>query len=240
MDHKIRLNQYLSNSGISSRRKADKLIQSGVIKVNSKPVYKLGTIIRKDDTVTMYGSTIKIQKKIYILLNKPRGFITTTKDPFNRKTVMNLIPKFSKYRVFPVGRLDCLTTGVLLITNNGFIAEKLTHPKYHIKKIYNVLLNKEINNQDLNIIRKGKISLKEGKVKVIFVKKGYLKRQVIIGLYIGWNRIIKRLFGKLNYKVIQLDRVNFGGLSKKSIKIGKWCFLNHKKIENILYKKNYE
>ncbi|ACY40117.1 pseudouridylate synthase (ribosomal large subunit pseudouridine synthase B) [Blattabacterium sp. (Blattella germanica) str. Bge] len=236
-NNKIRLNHYLSNAGISSRRKADQFIQSGAIEVNGKPVRRLGTVIHTNDLVTFYGEKIKIQNKIYLLLNKPKGFITTTKDPFNRKTVMNLIPNLSKYRIFPVGRLDRSTTGVLLLTNDGSIAEKLTHPKSHVQKIYHVLLDKEIKNEDLDQIRKGKIYLKEGKVKVIFVNKGHSKYQIKIGLYIGWNRIIKRIFKKLNYQVIQLDRVNFGGLSKKNIQIGNWCFLNQKEVENILIKK---
>ncbi|QIK16496.1 rRNA pseudouridine synthase [Blattabacterium sp. DPU] len=229
---KIRLNHYLSNAGISSRRKADQLIQSGVIEVNGKPVFKLGTIIHTNDIVKFHGSKIKSKNKIYILLNKPKGFITTTRDQFNRRTVMNLISCLSEYRIFPVGRLDCSTTGVLLLTNDGYIAEKLTHPKYHIKKIYHVSLNKNIINEDLDKIRKGKISLKEGKVKVIFIKKND-KNKIEIGLSIGWNRVIKRVFKKLNYKVIRLDRINFGGITKKNLKIGNWCFLNKKEIENI-------
>ncbi|WP_185868977.1 pseudouridine synthase [Blattabacterium cuenoti] len=234
---KIRLNHYLSNAGISSRRKSDKLIQSGYVKVNGKPVSRLGTIIDTNDIVTFNGSKIKIKKKIYILLNKPKGYITTTKDPFNRKTVMSLIPNLYKYRIFPVGRLDCSTTGVLLFTNNGHIAEKLTHPKYHIKKIYHVSLNKEIKNEDLYKIRNGKIFLKEGKVKVLFVKRNSRsKHKIKIGLYVGWNKIIKRIFKKLDYRVITLDRVFFGGFSKKNIKIGKWCFLNKKEVENIIIK----
>ncbi|WP_185857268.1 pseudouridine synthase [Blattabacterium cuenoti] len=233
MHHKIRLNHYLSNAGISSRRKADKLIQSGAIEVNGKPVFRLGTIIRTDDIVKFHGSKIKSKNKIYILLNKPKGFITTTRDQFNRKTVMNLIPCLSKYRIFPVGRLDSSTTGVLLLTNDGYMAEKLTHPKYHIKKIYHVSLNKKIRNEDLDKIRKGKIYLKEGKVKVIFVNQKNAKNQIEIGLYIGWNRVIKRIFKKLNYQVIRLDRINFGGLYKKDLKIGNWCFLNKEEIQNI-------
>ncbi|WP_185860662.1 pseudouridine synthase [Blattabacterium cuenoti] len=236
MHHKIRLNHYLSNAGISSRRKADQLIQSGAIEVNGKPVFKLGTVIHTNDIVKFHGSKIKSKNKIYILLNKPKGFITTTRqrDQLNRKTVMNLISCFPENRIFPVGRLDYSTTGVLLLTNDGNIAEKLTHPKYHIKKIYHVSLNKKIRNQDLDQIRKGKIYLKEGKVKVIFVNKKNAKNKIEIGLYIGWNKVIKRIFKKLNYKVIRLDRINFGGLTKKNLKIGNWCFLNKDKIENII------
>ncbi|AFJ90969.1 pseudouridine synthase [Blattabacterium sp. (Blaberus giganteus)] len=241
MYHKIRLNHYLSDAGISSRRKADKLIQSGAIEVNGKPVFKLGTIIRTDDIVKFHGSKVKSKNKIYILINKPKGFITTTRDQFNRQTVMNLIPCLFEYRIYPVGRLDCSTTGVLLLTNDGYTAEKLTHPKYHVKKIYRVSLNKKIKNEDLDKIKKGKIYLKEGKVKVIFVRKiRNAKNQIEIGLDIGWNRVIKRIFKKLDYQVVRLDRINFGGLSKKNLKIGDWCFLKTKEIENITkkYEKN--
>ncbi|WP_185861217.1 pseudouridine synthase [Blattabacterium cuenoti] len=233
MHHKIRLNHYLSNAGISSRRKADQLIQSGAIEVNGKPVCKLGTVIHLNDVVKFHGSKVKLKNKIYILLNKPKGFISSTRDQFNRKTVMNLIPSFSKYRIFPVGRLDYSTTGIMLLTNDGYIAEKLTHPKYHVKKIYHVSLNKKIKNEDLHKIRTEKIHLKEGKVKVMFVNKKNSENQVEIGLFIGWNRVIKRMFKKLNYQVIRLDRVNFAGLSKKNLPIGNWCFLNKREIENI-------
>ncbi|WP_185869557.1 pseudouridine synthase [Blattabacterium cuenoti] len=234
-NNKIRLNHYLSDAGISSRRNADKLIKSGVIEVNGKIVNKLGTVVQKDDVIKFHGEKIKIKNKIYILLNKPKGFITTTKDQFNRKTVIDLIPNNLYNRIYPVGRLDSSTTGVLLLTNDGSITEKLTHPKYHIKKIYHVSLHKKINDKDLDKIRKGEISLKEGKVKVIFVKKDK-KNKVKIGLYMGWNRIIKRLFKKLNYLVVQLDRINFAGFTKKNIKIGKWCFLNENKVKNIIEK----
>ncbi|WP_185871594.1 pseudouridine synthase [Blattabacterium cuenoti] len=236
MHHKIRLNHYLSDAGISSRREADKLIQSGAIEVNGKPIFKLGTVIYTDDIVKYHGSKIKSKNKIYILLNKPKGFITSTRDQFNRKTVMNLIP-YLPYRIFPVGRLDYSTTGVLLLTNDGYIAEKLTHPKYRVKKIYHVSLNKKIKNEDLDKIRKGKIYLKEGRIKVIFVNKK-CDNKIEIGLYIGWNKVIKRIFKKLNYQVIRLDRINFGGLSKKNIKIGNWCFLKKKEIEYIMTANN--
>ncbi|WP_185858471.1 pseudouridine synthase [Blattabacterium cuenoti] len=238
MEHKkIKLNRYLSNAGISSRRKADKLIQYGAIEVNGKPILKLGSTIHVDDTVTYYGSKVKIKNKIYILLNKPRGIITSTKDQFKRKTVMNLIPNYFGYKIFPVGRLDYSTTGVLLLTNDGFLSEKLTHPKYHVKKIYHVSLNKKIKNEDLEKIRKGKIYLREGKVKVIFIEKSNINNQVKIGISIGWNRIIKRIFKKLDYKVIRLDRINFGGLSKKNMKTGYWCLLKKQEIKNIFGKK---
>ncbi|WP_185851519.1 pseudouridine synthase [Blattabacterium cuenoti] len=230
----IRLNHYLSNAGISSRRKSDQLIQSGVVEVNGKYVSKLGTIIHVNDIVKLHGHRIKNKKKIYILLNKPKGVITSTSDRYKRKTVMDLIPNFSNNRVFPVGRLDRLTTGVLLLTNDGSLTEKLTHPKYNIKKIYHVLLNKKIKPQDIDLIRKGKISLYEGRIKVDFISCGNRKNRIKIGLHIGWNRVIRRLFKKLTYQVIQLDRVNFGGFTKKNLKVGCWCFLNKKEINNTI------
>ncbi|WP_185856004.1 pseudouridine synthase [Blattabacterium cuenoti] len=228
----IRLNHYLSNAGIASRRKSDQLIQSGIIEVNGKTVSKLGTLVHVNDVIKFHGHKIKDKKKIYLLLNKPKGFITSTKDQFKRKTVMNLIPSFSNYRIYPVGRLDRLTTGVLLFTNDGNLTEKLTHPKYNVKKIYHVFLNKKIQNIDIDKIRKGKISLNEGRVKVDFIYRD--KNKIKIGLHIGWNRVIRRIFTKLNYKVIRLDRVNFGGFTKKNIKIGCWCFLNRKEVNDIM------
>ncbi|AER40812.1 MAG: pseudouridine synthase [Flavobacteriales bacterium] len=233
----IRLNHYLSNSGISSRREADKLIQSGIIEVNGKSISKLGTIIHMNDVITINGNRIKNKKKIYILLNKPKGFITSTHDPFNRKTVMNLIPNFSDYRIYPVGRLDRSTTGVLLLTNDGSITEKLTHPKYNIKKVYHVVLNKNIHDNDIHKIKKGKIFLHEGRVKVDFIYKK--KNKVKIGLHIGWNRVIKRIFKKLNYEVIQIDRINFGGFNKKNLNRGNWCFLNKKEVDDTTKKNKH-
>ncbi|AWU45206.1 pseudouridine synthase [Blattabacterium punctulatus] len=235
----IRLNHYLSNSGISSRRDADKLIQSGIVKVNGIPVTKLGTVIHVNDVIKLNGNKIKKKNNIYILLNKPKGFITSTHDPFNRKTVMSLIPNFSNYRIFPVGRLDRSTTGVLLLTNDGFITEKLTHPKYNVKKIYHVLLNKKIHDEDIYKIKKGKIFLREGRVKIDFIYREQ-KNRIKIGLHIGWNRVIKRIFKKLTYKVVQLDRINFGGLTKKNIKIGCWNFLNKNEIDNTVKNFFYE
>lgn len=235
MYKKIRLNHYISNAGISSRRKAEKLIQSGTIEINGIPVLKLGSLVDKNDIVKYNGKIIKNNNnKIYILLNKPKNYICSTKDQFNRKTVIDLIPK--THRLFPVGRLDYSTTGVLLITNDGFLTEKLTHPKFHAKKIYHVYLDKEIHSRDLDEIRKGKIYLKEGRVKVIFIKKSFQRNQVEIGLSIGWNRIIKRIFKKFNYRVNHLDRINFAGFHKKNLKIGKWCFLDEKTVNKIVEK----
>ncbi|WP_185882882.1 pseudouridine synthase [Blattabacterium cuenoti] len=232
---KIRLNHFLSCAGISSRRKSDLLIQSGSVEVNGKIITKLGTIINTKDIVKFNGETIKIEKKIYLLIDKPKGFITTTKDQFHRKTVMNLIPHdLIKYRLFPVGRLDRLTTGLLLLTNDGQISEKLTHPKHRIQKIYRVLLNQEIESKDIYKIKKEKIFLKEGRIKINFIYKGYLKNEIKIGLYLGWNKIIKRIFKKLNYDVIQLDRINFGGLTRKHLKKKIFIRLSNHEVINIL------
>ncbi|WP_185877322.1 pseudouridine synthase [Blattabacterium cuenoti] len=231
---KIRLNHYLSYAGIASRRKSDKLIQSGIVEVNNKPIYQLGYTINIDhDVVKFNGEKIVIKNRIYILLNKPKGFITTTKDKFYRKTIMDLIPNYYyKYKLFPVGRLDLSTTGILLITNDGILSQMLTHPKYHVQKIYKVILNKTIKIQDLNIIEKGNLYLKEGRVRINFIKR--LKRNEIkIGLCIGWNRIIKRIFNKLNYKVVRLDRIAFGNLYKKNISVGDFRFLQKNEIMKI-------
>ncbi len=238
----IRLNHYLSNAaGITSRREADKLIQSGLIEVNGKIVTKFGTVVHKNDVIKFHGSRIKNKKKIYILLNKPKGYITSTRDPFHRKTIMNLIPNLQNYRIYPVGRLDRLTTGVLLLTNDGLITEKLTHPKYKVQKIYLVVLNKTIHYQDLDKIRQGKIYLNEGRVKIDFLHK-YAKNIVKIGLHIGWNRVIRRIFKKLTYQVIKLERIHFGGFTNKNLKIGSWCFLSKQEVDhtvkNLFHEKN--
>ncbi|WP_185850941.1 pseudouridine synthase [Blattabacterium cuenoti] len=230
----IRLNHYLANSGISSRREADKLIQSGSIEVNGRIISKLGTKVNINDNIKFNGNRIKKKENMYIILNKPKGYITSTRDPLNRKTVMNLVPHFSNYRIYPVGRLDRLTTGVLLLTNDGLITEILTHPKYKVQKIYHVLLNKTINPQDLDKIRREKIYLSEGKVKIDFILSK--KNRIKIGLHIGWNKVIRRLFKKLTYKVIQLDRINFGGFNKKDIKIGRWRFIDKKEVEKKIKK----
>ncbi|WP_185873257.1 pseudouridine synthase [Blattabacterium cuenoti] len=227
LNKKIRLNRYLSQSGISSRREADKLIQSGSVEVNGKVISKLGTNIDIKDIVKFNGNRIRIQNKVYLLINKPKGFITTTKDQFNRKTVMDLIPNiFHGKKLFPVGRLDSNTKGVLIITNDGNISEILTHPKYDIQKIYNVTLNKKIDDNDIKVILSGKIFLKEGRVKVKFIRK-IKNNKIKIGLCLGWNRIIRRIFNKLNYKITELERIFFGKFSNKNIKIGNFIKLDN-------------
>lgn len=230
-DCTFRLNSYLANSGISSRRKADIFIKKGMVKINGKIVKDFNIRVSNKDRVNFDGNDIYPEKKVYILLNKPKKFLTSTKNEKCRKSIMNLIPKNINKRIYPVGRLDYNTTGILLITNDGYLAEKLTHPRYNGKKIYHVILDRKLNNIDKEKILKG-IKLNEGNAIVdkLFIKN---KNEIIIELHIGWNRIIRRIFKKLNYKIIELDRIFFCGINKNNIKIGEWRFLKKKEI-NIL------
>jgi len=195
----IRLNKYLANAGIASRREADRLIASGVVKVNGKVVTDMGVKISPEDKVQFEDQTIRSEKKVYVLLNKPRGYITTTDDPFDRKTVMFLVKNAGRERIYPVGRLDRDTTGVLLLTNDGDMAKKLTHPRHRIQKIYHVVLDKNFKAGDLKKIADG-IELEDGLVKpdaVAFVQSADSKKEVGIEIHSGKNRVILRLFGSL-------------------------------------------
>ena len=228
----IRLNKYIANAGICSRREADKLIESGVIKVNGKIVTELGTKVSRDDVVNYDNHTLKTEKKYYVLLNKPRGYITTTDDPFDRKTVMNLVRTVCRERIYPVGRLDRDTTGLLLFTNDGDLAKKLTHPKHKVSKIYHVILDKALAKVALNKILSG-ITLEDGLIqveKLTYVSGGSSKKELGMELHSGKNRIIRRIFESLNYKVVKLDRVAFAGLTKKDVPRGKWRHLTEKEI----------
>ncbi len=234
-DNLIRLNKFIANSGICSRREADKLIQIGAISVNGKIITELGTKISPTDKVQHGGETLSTEKPVYILLNKPKGYITTTDDPYERKTVMILVEKACKERIFPVGRLDRNTTGVLLFTNDGKLAKTLTHPKHEIKKIYHVVLNKPLTTTDIKTVATG-IELEDGLIKVdkiAFIEDGTDKTQIGIEIHSGRNRIVRRIFESLNYKVVRLDRVTFAGLTKKDTPRGKWRFLKDYEI-NIL------
>lgn len=234
---KIRLNSYISYSGIASRRNADKLIKSGLIKVNNKIITDYGIKVTYNDKIKFKEKYIYPEKKIYIVLNKPKGLISTTKDEKNRKTIINLIPKYLvKKRIYPIGRLDRNTTGIILISNDGHLCKKLIHPKYNIKKIYHVILNKNLSFFKLKKIQNG-IFLSEGKVIIDHID--YLnykkKNEIILTLHIGWNRIIKRIFNKINYQVIKLNRISFGGITNINMKIGEWRFLKKQEI-NFLQK----
>jgi 23S rRNA pseudouridine2605 synthase len=228
----IRLNRYIANAGICSRREADKLIEAGAVKVNGKVVTQLGSKVSMTDKISYGDQTLSREKLRYVLLNKPKGFITTTDDPENRKTVMNLIARACKERIYPVGRLDRNTTGLLLFTNDGEIAKRLTHPKYGIKKIYHVGLDKNVALTDMKSILTG-IELEDGLVKadaIEFVGDGKDKKEIGIELHTGQNRIVRRIFEKLGYKVVKLDRVYYAGLTKKNLSRGEWRFLEEKEL----------
>jgi 23S rRNA pseudouridine2605 synthase len=228
----VRLNKYIANAGICSRREADKLIISGVIKVNGKVITDLGVKISPDDKVQYEDETIRSEKKYYVLLNKPKGYITTTDDPFDRKTVMFLVQNACKERIYPVGRLDRETTGVLLLTNDGDLAKKLTHPRHRVTKIYHVVLDKNLKGPDMQKIAKG-IELEDGLIKInaiSYAQGATSKNEIGLEIHSGKNRVIRRIFESLGYRVAKLDRVTFAGLTKKDIPRGKWRYLNEKEI----------
>ena len=230
----IRLNKYIANSGICSRREADELITQGLVEVNGKVVTEMGHQVQKTDRVVFDGSLITPEKPVYILLNKPKGYISTTKDEKARKTVMDLVANASPYRTFPIGRLDRSTTGIILLTNDGHLTKKLTHPSFNIKKIYHVTLDKKVSNADLQLIRDG-IRLEEGVAEVDNVSfvEGKPKNEVGIEIHIGWNRVVRRIFQKLGYEVEALDRVMFAGLTKKNVKRGHWRILTELEVNNL-------
>lgn len=229
-DQLIRLNKYIANAGICSRREADTLIQSGVVKVNGQIITTLGYKIKPTDVVEVEGQKIKNEKKVYILLNKPKDYLTTTKDPQNRKTVMELVKNACKERVFPVGRLDRQTTGLLLLTNDGELADKLMHPKSKIPKLYHIVLHKNFSGTDFEKLSKG-IELEDGFIKPDALSYAMGKKNELgIQIHSGRNRIIRRIFEHLGYDVIKLDRVMYAGLTKKNLPRGKWRFLTEKEV----------
>jgi len=228
----IRLNKYLADAGICSRREADVHIEGGAVMVNNKVVTQLGTKVSPTDKVQFGGETLKREKFRYFLLNKPKGFITTSKDPFDRRTVMSLVENACKERIYPVGRLDKNTLGLLMFTNDGDLAKKLTHPKHQIKKIYHVYLDKPINPGHLQEIANG-LELEDGFIKpdkVSFIIGETDKKQVGIELHSGKNRIVRRVFEHKGYKVMKLDRVFFAGLTKKDLPRGKFRMLTEKEV----------
>ncbi len=226
-----RLNKFIAASGICSRRQADELISSGRITVNGKTIRELGTKVTGKENIKLDGKTIQGDKPVYILLNKPKDYITTARDPGKRKTVISLVAPKVKERVFPVGRLDRNTTGVLLLTNDGKLAQKLTHPSYNKKKIYHVFLDKAVTNNDLKQISEG-LELEDGFIQpdmIEFVDPGD-KSQVGIEIHSGRNRIVRRIFESLGYRIKKLDRVYFAGLTKKGLSRGQWRYLGDKEI----------
>jgi len=227
----IRLNKFLANAGICSRRDADKYIEAGVVSVNGEIVTELGTRVLRTDEVRFHDEPVKIEKKVYVLLNKPKGFVTTSDDPQNRKTVMDLVKNACPERIYPIGRLDRNTTGVLLLTNDGELSTRLTHPKYLKKKIYHVHLDKGLSYGDMQKIAEG-IMLEDGEIKAddIQYTNENDKKQVGIEIHSGRNRIVRRIFEALGYRVLKLDRVFFAGLTKKNVKRGDWRFLTQEEV----------
>lgn len=230
----IRLNKYIANSGICSRREADEMISAGVISVNGEIITKLGTKILPTDVVKYNNETMRKERPVYLLLNKPKDFITTVTDPENRNTVMSLIDGACKERVYPVGRLDRQTTGVLLFTNDGELTKKLTHPSSNIKKVYHVELDKNVKAVDIEKIAAG-IELEDGFIKVdeIAYDNPNDGSHVGIELHSGKNRIVRRIFESLGYEVRKLDRVYFAGLTKKDLPRGRWRFLTNMELNNL-------
>ncbi len=231
-DGLIRLNKYIADAGICSRREADKLIKAGVVKVNGKVVTELGSKVKPGDKV-MYGDqSLSRGKLCYVMLNKPKGFITTMDDPYERKTVMSLIKHASEERIYPVGRLDKNTTGLLLFTNDGDLAQRLSHPRHKIRKVYHVLLNKALSKNDLLKIQEG-FDLDDGFIKVdnvSYAAGAKDRKEIGIELHSGRNRIVRRIFEELGYKVTRLDRVVYAGMTKKDIPRGKWRHLDEKEV----------
>lgn len=226
----LRLNRFIAKGGICSRRDADVLITSGRVKVNGEIVQQVGVKVKRTDTVEVDGQLIVPERKVYIVLNKPKDYVTTVEDPLERKTVMSLIEGACKERVYPVGRLDRQTTGVLLFTNDGDLAKKLTHPKYNQKKIYHVFLDKVVKSGDLETIRKG-IELEDGFVRADDIQVASDDRtQVGIEIHSGRNRIVRRIFEHLGYQILRLDRVFFAGITKKNLPRGRWRFLTPEEV----------
>ena len=236
----IRLNKFLANAGICSRREADEFIAAGVVSVNGVVVTELGTKIQRTDDVKFHDESVNIERKVYVLLNKPKDCVTTSDDPQERKTVMHCVKDACKERIYPVGRLDRNTTGVLLLTNDGDLASKLTHPKFLKKKIYHVYCDKNVTKADLDQIASG-ITLEDGEIHAdaISYASETDKKQVGIEIHSGKNRIVRRIFESLGYKVVKLDRVYFAGLTKKGLKRGDWRFLTEMEV-NMLRMGSFE
>lgn len=228
----VRLNKYLANVGICSRREADEFIQAGVVSVNGQVVTELGTKVLRTDDIRFHDQKVSMEKKVYVLLNKPKDCVTTSDDPQQRKTVMDLVKNACPERIYPVGRLDRNTTGVLLLTNDGDLASKLTHPKFLKKKIYHVFLDKKVTAHDMQQIATG-ITLEDGEVHADAIEYASAtdKSQVGIEIHSGKNRIVRRIFESLGYRVVKLDRVLFAGLTKKNLRRGDWRFLTEKEVD---------
>lgn len=234
---KIRLNKYIANSGVCSRREADELITMGLISVNGKTITELGYKVNPGDEVRHESKVLKAEKPVYVLMNKPKGFLTTTVDPQERNTVMHIIGNAVKERIYPVGRLDRNTTGLLLLTNDGDLADKLMHPSYNVKKIYKVELDKPFTKTDLARLFEG-VQLEEGKAMVDDAAVISDDRKTVgIEIHIGWNRVVRRIFEALEYQVVKLDRSVYAGLDKKDLSRGQWRMLTKEEVVRLKHYK---
>ena len=228
----IRLNKYIANSGLGSRREADEMIEAGLVSVNDEIITTLGFKVNPSDVVRFNNSIIKPERNVYVLLNKPKDYISTTDDPLERKTVMLLVEKACKERIYPVGRLDRNTTGVILMTNDGELTKKLTHPSYNIMKVYHVELDRKLSQEDFEKIREG-LELEDGLIKVddlSYMGEGVSKKEVELTIHSGKNHIVRRIFEHLEYKVVKLDRLSFAGLTKSGVKLGGWRYLTEQEV----------
>lgn len=233
-----RLNKFVANAGVCSRRKADELIQNGEITVNGEIILQMGFKVKEGDIVEYNGQHLAPESKTYVLLNKPKNFITTTDDERGRKTVMDLVAKASKgNRIYPVGRLDRMTTGLLLLTNDGELAQKLAHPSGEIRKVYEVTLDKPLLKEHFEQVKASKVQLEEGTVLVDSVAFPNPENKQIVGLeiHIGWNRVVRRTFESLGYEIKRLDRVMYAGLTKKDLPRGTWRYLKEEELRRLKY-----
>ena len=239
-NEQLRLNKFMANAGVCSRREADELIQKGLVKVNGNVVTELGVKITRNDVVEYNDKVVVAESKCYILLNKPKDTVTTSDDPNGRKTVMDLVKGACNERIYPVGRLDRNTTGVLLLTNDGDLASKLTHPKYVKKKIYQVWTDKPISEEDMQHIADG-VELEDGPIHADAIS--YVsptdRKQAGIEIHSGRNRVVRRIFESLGYHVVKLDRVYFAGLTKKNLPRGRWRYLTQEEV-NFLKQNSFE
>ncbi len=229
------LSKYLAQAGVASRRKAVELIEEGAVAVNGKIVTEPGYKLKETDSVTCNGKLVRSEKRIYILLNKPRNYITTTADEKGRKTILDLLPASIKTRLFPVGRLDRDTTGLLLITNDGHLAQLLAHPRYEVEKVYAATLDRLLRHEDLQVMKQG-IHLKDGFIKVDDIRyvKDLPRNHVKVTLHSGKNRIVRRIFESFGYDVKRLDRLEYAGLTKKGLPVGGWRYLTDGEIKRLL------
>lgn len=230
----IRLNKFIANSGMCSRREADELINQGLVTVNGKTITEMGYQVHKTDKVIFDGQGIVPEKPVYVLLNKPKGYISSTKDDKASKSVTELVANASPYKLSPVGKLDRTSLGVILLTNDQLMLKKMTHPSFTLKNIYQVILDKKLDREDLQAIKDG-IRLDEGIAEVDHISyiEGKPKNEIGIELHLGWNRIVRRIFSKVGYEVEVMDRVMFAGMTKKNIKRGHWRILTEQEVNNL-------